>query len=161
MVELHGERFKHFQIRRSVIDSLHPRRVSRGQVRVGDKATVSDYVEPPHMLSKEVTADETTWSIGNYTDPRRIWAAFSLPGAPPAPLGVYENQPDNYLPAAKSFLNMFAVFALLLFALFIARQMTAAIASVFTGSYSFRLLPGATAVRSSRLCFQSRAGRRM
>ncbi len=136
VVELHGERFKHFQTAEA--STVFILGEFPWQVRVGDKATVSDYVEPPHMLSKEVTEDETTWSIGNYTDPRRIWAAFSLPGAPPAPLGVYENQPDNYLPAAKSFLNMFAVFALLLFALFIARQMTAANASVFTGSYSFR-----------------------
>jgi hypothetical protein len=136
VVELHGERFKHFQTaeaRTVFILGEFP-----WQVRVGDKATTSDYVSPPHMLSKEVTEDETTWSIGSYTDPRRIWEAFALPGTPRAPTGVYENQPDDYAPAAKDFAKLFAMFALLLFMLFVGRQVTAADQSVFTGEFRFR-----------------------
>jgi hypothetical protein len=136
VVELHGERFKHFQT--ADVATVFILGEFPWQVRVGDRATVSDYVSPPHMLSKEVTTDETTWSIGNYTDPRRIWEAFSLPGAPPAPHGVFENQPDDYVPAAKSFMTVFAVFALLLFVLFVGRQVTAENKGVFTAGYSFR-----------------------
>src|ERR1700757_2893399 len=34
------------------------------QVRVGERATVSDYICPPRMLSCEQSEGETTWSIG-------------------------------------------------------------------------------------------------
>lgn len=138
VVELHGERFRHFQTAEATtvfILGEFP-----WQVRVGDKATVSDYVSPPHMLSKEVTEDETTWSIGSYTDPRRIWEAFALPGAPRAPRGVFENQPDDYAPAARDFGKLFGVFALVLFLLFVGREATAANTRLFTGDFSFRPL---------------------
>ena len=136
VVELHGERFRHFQTAEATtvfILGEFP-----WQVRVGDRAMVSDYVSPPHMLSKEVTEDETTWSIGSYTDPRRIWEAFALPGAPPAPVGVFENQPDDYAPAAKDFAKLFGVFAVLLLLLLVGREATAANKSLFTGAYRFR-----------------------
>jgi hypothetical protein len=53
------------------------------QVRVGDTAAVRDFVAPPYMLSQESTPDETTWSVGTYMLPERVWESFGLEGAPP------------------------------------------------------------------------------
>ena len=75
------------------------------QVRSGDVATVSDYVAPPLMLSAEKTPDETTWSIGEYTDGRQLWQAFRLPGEPPRPVGVFANQPSPYARQARALLG--------------------------------------------------------
>jgi hypothetical protein len=47
-------------------------------------------------LSSETTDDEITWSRGEYTAGSDIWKAFSLPGSPPPPQGVYLNQPSPY-----------------------------------------------------------------
>ena len=66
------------------------------QVRAGDMATVSDYIDPPLMLSAERTAEETTWSLGRYATGAEIWTAFKLPGDPPPAVGVYANQPSPY-----------------------------------------------------------------
>lgn len=67
------------------------------QVRVGDQATVVDYVAPPQLLSAEVNADkEVTWSVGDYATGAAIWAALSLPGQPPNAEGVFADQPSPY-----------------------------------------------------------------
>lgn len=65
-------------------------------VRVGETATVSDYVAPPRVLSREATNNEATWSLGEYIPGRAVWAAFGLPGHPPAPVGIYANQPSPF-----------------------------------------------------------------
>ena len=67
------------------------------QIRVGDTTTGSDYVAPPLMLSAEVDADkEVTWSLGQYMSGSQIWKVLALPGKPPAPLGVFANQPSPF-----------------------------------------------------------------
>jgi hypothetical protein len=67
------------------------------QVRVGDTATVVDYVAPPQLLSAEVNADkEVTWSVGEYAEGLDIWAGLSLPGQPPKAEGVFADQPSPY-----------------------------------------------------------------
>ncbi|MDS4014583.1 MAG: DUF4178 domain-containing protein [Candidatus Accumulibacter sp.] len=64
------------------------------QVAVGESCQVEDYVCPPSMLSREVTASEASWSLGEYVDGSAIAAAFSVSEAPPKPIGVYANQPN-------------------------------------------------------------------
>jgi hypothetical protein len=64
-------------------------------VKTGDSALVDDFIAPPLMLSSEVTAGETTWSLGEYVTGAQIWQAFSLPGQPPSATGIYANQPSN------------------------------------------------------------------
>ena len=86
------------------------------QVRSGDVATVSDYVAPPLMLSAESTPDETTWSIGEYVDGRRLWEAFRLPGNAPRPVGVFANQPSPYAGKPSYYWGLFLILALILFA---------------------------------------------
>ena len=66
------------------------------RVSVGEKTKVEDYVDPPRILSYEKAANETTWSIGEYIDGRRVWEAFALPGDPPARSGVGAAQPSPF-----------------------------------------------------------------
>jgi hypothetical protein len=66
------------------------------RVRSGDRVRADDYVNPPLILSREATKDETTWSQGTYVPGADIWKAFALPGTPPSPRGVYLNQPSPY-----------------------------------------------------------------
>ena len=108
------------------------------QVRSGDVATVSDYIAPPLMLSAEKTPDETTWSIGEYTDGRQLWQAFRLPGGPPKPAGVFANQPSPYGGKPASYWGLFVVLALVLFFVGALRTIAAARQSVFSGSYLYR-----------------------
>jgi hypothetical protein len=72
------------------------------QVRVGDTATVVDYVAPPQLLSAEVTADkEVTWSLGHYATGTDIWTSLSAPGEPPPAEGVFADQPSPYEGATR------------------------------------------------------------
>ena len=64
------------------------------RVTVGEKVVAQDYVNPPRVLSAEITQDETTWSLGEYRTGAEIWKAFNLPGRPPYARGVYLNQPS-------------------------------------------------------------------
>jgi hypothetical protein len=108
------------------------------QVRSGDVATVSDYVAPPLMLSAEKTPDETTWSIGEYVDGRRLWQAFGLPGNAPRPVGVFANQPSPYAGKPSYYWGLFVALALLLFVVGVGRTIAAAREPVFSGSYFYR-----------------------
>ena len=110
-----GEIYKHFQTCDASTDFVLGE--FPWQVRVGEKAAVTDYVHPPRVLSSEKLDKEVTWSIGEYMYGREIWEAFKLHGAPPEAMGVYENQPS---PATTNVTGMwvaFAAFAMLLLAL--------------------------------------------
>jgi hypothetical protein len=93
-VEFQGRRYRHFdslQARTNFILGEFP-----WQVRVGDVVDDRDFVSPPYMLSAETAAGELTWSFAEYTPGQQIWAAFQLPGSPPATSGVFANQPSPY-----------------------------------------------------------------
>src|SRR5207253_3722549 len=75
------------------------------------KAEVKDYVDPPRILSSEQSAGETTWSMGEYVSGEQIWRAYSLPGSPPPPTGVYANQPAPFARAAGPVWTAFGAFA--------------------------------------------------
>ena len=134
-IDFIGQTFRHFQT------ATAKTRFILGefpwQVRVGDTATVRDFVAPPYMLSEESTPDETTWSVGTYIGGDRVWEWFQLPGAPPTPRGVYANQPDPNAGAWKGTGRLFAIFALVLFAVLIVRLVTAQRRDVFSGRYAF------------------------
>lgn len=111
------------------------------RVRVGEKVVTDDYVAPPLMLSSEGTDAERTWSLGQYTPAATIKAAFDMPLAPPDPVGVFANQPNPWIEKSKSLWRAWRWLTLLVVALFLFRQMTAADAVVFDASYTFE--PGA------------------
>ncbi len=89
------------------------------RVHVNETVTVDDYTCPPFVLSAEHTGQETTWSEGEYIEGRRVWEAFGLKASPPAPSGVYINQPSPYPQGAGSALRMCGVLELALLALVI------------------------------------------
>ena len=92
---------------------LRPRRVSVARAASSEPVAVSDYVEPPYLLSGEGTEDERTWSRGIYTDPERIWKAFSVPGDPPRPVWGLR-QPAQSLPRNRARLSAYLPLAVLL-----------------------------------------------
>jgi Zn-finger nucleic acid-binding protein len=93
-VELDGRTYRHFQTSVPVTTSV------LGEfpwiAKVGDTARMRDFICPPYLLSQEVTATESVWSAGEYIEPEEVWAAFALPGAPPAKTGVNPAQPNPW-----------------------------------------------------------------
>lgn len=110
------------------------------RVQAGEEVEADDYVDPPYMLSGEGTAQERTWSRGVYTDPTQIWQAFQLPGSPPAPEGVFANQPNPHAEKSRVLWRAFRWLAGLLFLLMLGRLATGANEDVFTGVYTY--VPG-------------------
>jgi hypothetical protein len=107
------------------------------QVRVGDRAGVSDYVSPPYVLSAERADNETTWSLGEYVSGQDIWRAFQLPGSPPARIGVYLNQPS---PVSTSWKEAWVAFFMLMMSvgiLFFLNEIFAGKSKVFEQTYRY------------------------
>lgn len=108
------------------------------RVSVGEKTKVEDYVDPPRILSYEKTANDTTWSIGEYIDGRRVWEAFALRGDPPAPSGVGAAQPSPFAAHTRRvwlLLVAFVTVAILVhlaFAVFSQRRV------VYAGHHAYR-----------------------
>lgn len=107
------------------------------QVRVGESSTVTDYVSPPRMISKEETGKEVTWSMGEYVAGRDIWKAFNLSGEPPTSVGVYENQPSPLSTDVTTVWTIAGGFLLLLLMLAIASYALSQSEQVFAHSYTF------------------------
>jgi hypothetical protein len=108
------------------------------RVEVEDRVEVADFVAPPYMLSREGTKRDATWSLGEYTPGDQIWKAFSLPGEPPDPIGVFAHQPSPYAGKTGGYLLTFAVLALALLVLVAGRELTAAREEVFAHDYVFQ-----------------------
>ncbi len=108
------------------------------QVRMGDKVEDCDYVSPPFMLSVESTGDEATYSLGEYTPGKDIWAAFGLPGSAPRAEGVFANQPNPYGDKPKDFWNLGGYFVSALVVLFVLSWIVSQHKDVFQENYSYR-----------------------
>src|SRR6201987_293116 len=89
-----GEIYKHFQTSDACSDFVLGE--FPWEVRVGERARVTDYVHPPRVLSSESMSKEVTWSIGEYVYGKDVWSPFRLPGEPPQATGVYENEPSPF-----------------------------------------------------------------
>ncbi|HMD48382.1 MAG TPA: DUF4178 domain-containing protein, partial [Bryobacteraceae bacterium] len=107
------------------------------QVRRGDTAACEDFIAPPNMLSSETTAGETTWSLGEYWEGSKIWQAFKLPGKPPAPQGVFANQPSPHAGKAGAAWRLWLWFNVALFALMTIFNLTKANRQVFHDDYVY------------------------
>jgi hypothetical protein len=115
-----GTRYRHFQT--ATAELAHVVGELPWRARVGDQAVVEDYVSPPHILSRERSAEETTWSVGEYVEGAAVWKAFGLPGEPPERVGVGAAQPSPFAPRSKTMLLLLAGFvgvALLVHLLFL------------------------------------------
>jgi hypothetical protein len=130
-----GENYKHFQSAEANTDFVLGE--FPWQVRVGEKAAVTDYVHPPRVLSSEKLDKEVTWSIGEYMYGREIWDSFKLPGDPPEAMGVYENQPSPVTLNVTGMWVAFAAFALFLLVLMVISDMRARKEPVFHETYEY------------------------
>jgi hypothetical protein len=106
------------------------------RVHVGDEATARDYTAPPLSLSEEVTGNEVTWSRGRYLDGKQLWQAFQLKGSPPAPQGIYFNEPNPYA-SPKSLWAITAFFTLALIVLMIFTWIMSRNERAYHGSFTF------------------------
>jgi uncharacterized protein (DUF983 family) len=131
-----GEIYKHFQTSDANTDFVLGE--FPWQVRVGEHAVVTDFVHPPRMLSSEKMDKEVTWSIGEYMYGHEIWEIFKLPGAPPEPMGVFENQPSPVATNVTSIWVAFAAFAVFLLALMAVFDMRARKEQVFNRVYQYK-----------------------
>jgi hypothetical protein len=118
-----GDTFKHFQS--GIAKTAFVLGEFPWEVRLGDRAATRDFVAPPHMLSEEKTDDETTWSLGTYVSPKYVWEAFKLPSNPPVPRGVYSDQPDPKSGDSGGLAKLFVIFAAIVIAMLVVRQVTA------------------------------------
>ena len=75
--------------------------------------TVDDYIAPPLILSREVTAKEASWSQGEYLEPVDLCAAFTISAPPPERIGVYANQPNLLADRHRRVCSLFWKLALL------------------------------------------------
>ncbi len=133
-----GETYKHFQTADATTNYVLGE--FPWQVRVGEHAAVTDYVKPPRVLSSEKTANEVTWSIGEYMYGADIWKALNLPGHAPEAVGVYENQPSPVSENVKGIWSAFLALSLLLLVLLAGFDLASSKTTVFDSSY--RLNPG-------------------
>ncbi|MFI5095930.1 MAG: DUF4178 domain-containing protein [Candidatus Acidiferrales bacterium] len=128
-----GEIYKHFQT--ADADTNYVLGEFPWQVRVGEHAALTDYVKPPRVLSSEKSANEVTWSIGEYMYGADIWKAFNLPGHAPEAVGVYENQPSPVSQNVKGIWSAFLAFAILLLVLLAGFDLASSKTTAFDSSY--------------------------
>lgn len=67
------------------------------RIKVGEACAMTDYIAPPLIASKEVSAGlhEQTWSAGAYLPGSEVATAFQLPRQPPAQ-GPFLNAPNPH-----------------------------------------------------------------
>jgi hypothetical protein len=86
-----GVSFRRFQNAVLRVDSVLGELYWR--VQAGERVNAEDYIAPPAMLSREVTAEEQNWSLSTYLTRQDVMAAFGKPFELPVLVGVAPNQP--------------------------------------------------------------------
>ena len=141
VIEYHGTQFRHFQTADAVTQLVLGE--FPWQVRVGDRTRGEDYVAPPMMLSKDITPEEVTWSLGTYTEPQRIREAFKVKEDFPSRTGIFANQPNPRGPAS-AYWRVFGLLFLACIGLMVLRFSTAANKKVFANTHEYNRAQGDT-----------------
>jgi hypothetical protein len=139
-----GARFRHFQTAEAetmYVLGEFPWRVARGE-----RVVVEDYIDPPRILSCEVTPEERVWSVGEHIDGDRLWEAFGLPGSPPPREGVGVAQPSPYAGQARTMRRIFLAFLAAAVALQLFFTVTAQNREVYAKRFVFARGTGSQAV---------------
>jgi Domain of unknown function (DUF4178) len=147
-VEYLNREFQHFQTANASVTYVIGEFFWR--VTVGETARVEDYVSPPYILSRESTANEVVWSLGQYLQPSVIAQAFQRQ-ALPMPVGVYSCQPGPFgatAPKVYGLLGRFLIAALVLqlLVLFLSRNKLVYQGNfVYQGDSALRITSGGAA----------------
>ncbi len=106
------------------------------RIQTTDKASLSDYIDPPYMLSRETTVGEENWSLGEYIEPIEIEKAFDLQYKLPSKAGISANQPSIYAAKGKTVKNLLILFLGLAFALQVFQTIIANGRVVYQNSFT-------------------------
>lgn len=140
-----GRNFRHFQ--RSEPEVSYLVGEFNWRVQLGEKCVVHDYVSPPLILSSEKTANEITWSVGEYVEPEFLWKAFRLKGEPPPRIGVAPNQPSPH--KGKPLAYWIAYLAVLAVAVVMQFTFMALDSGTKSATVAFSVTPGTPARKVS------------
>lgn len=110
-VRWQGERYRHFSTAARA-EVVHVEGEFTWRVRRGEINRVTDYVAPPHTLSRETDDKTLSWSLGTYVEPAVIAAAFGLKSGLPAPIGVGACQPNPWAEGHRKVCRLFWKLAL-------------------------------------------------
>ncbi|MBL4844420.1 MAG: DUF4178 domain-containing protein [Planctomycetes bacterium] len=90
-----GRKYKHFSSAEAVVDEVLGE--FPWQVKRGDVATASDFVDPPYIISCEESSGEANWSGGRYLERDEVVAAFGQPSRPVShPRGIHPAQANPH-----------------------------------------------------------------
>jgi hypothetical protein len=109
-------RFRHFQTASARVDRIFGE--FTWKVELGERATMTDFVRPPYMMSSEQDQSEINWSLGVWMDPAELGRRLRPPGGEPGsitlarPSSVAPHQPFRH----KGILKLTAVMIGLLLA---------------------------------------------
>ncbi|BBL71111.1 DUF4178 domain-containing protein [Methylogaea oryzae] len=112
VAQLLGKNYKHFE--NSAAEVSYVVGEFYWRVKVGETVRITDYVNPPQVLSEERTDQEAVWSLGEYLAPETVQQAFASKQALPKPIGVALNQPWPHAEASRRTWLWFGLFAVLL-----------------------------------------------
>ena len=106
--------FRHFSSYKAKVDYVEGEFTWR--VKLGDVASVHDYIAPPLMFTAEYTEKEASWSRAEYLEVACIETAFkaALNGKSlPEPSGIFANQPSHRAAIHRQTCRLFWLFFLL------------------------------------------------
>jgi hypothetical protein len=95
------------------------------RVAVGGTVTMSDFIDPPEMLSRELDGTEIVWSISEYLDGKEVKEAFNGKVDFPQPIGVGPNQPSTATRSWQKVGLLWAIFIVILTAMQVLGMMMA------------------------------------